>query len=213
MSQIKAFLFSVLVLLSFSACSGEKTVHWKQEVQLQDGRVIEVERVSKQKGPLFPENVIIEYEQTLSFVNPDTKEKVIWAIPQGLRPKMLDFEKGIPYFVFGTGSVADYNTWDCPNPPFLVFRYENGQWPQKPFDILPAQFTVPNLLGAAHSADKLSEDGLVTLYEFKQYLKKSSIPSVRVISREKIHPIAKGCHPDVLVKQGRESEINVKYKE
>ncbi len=204
-NRISIVFLSCLIL---SACSGDKTVHWKQEVLLQDGRVINVDRISKQRGPTIPENAILEYEQTLSFVNPDTHENITWTLPNGTMTKMLDFEKGVPYFVLRPASVADYNAWDCPNPPFLVFRYENRQWQQKPFETLPAQFTVPNLLGAAHSSDTLSEDGLVTIDEFKQYLKKSSVPEVRVISREKINPIGKGCFGSTLYRLGRQSEID-----
>lgn len=209
MSKIKFWLFAFLACLSLAACG--KTIHWKQEVLLQDGRVIEVDRVSKQTGKVFPENVILEIEQTISFKNPDTGEDITWTLPKGTMAKMLDFEASVPYFVLRAGSVGDYNTWGCPNPPFLVFRYENGQWLQKEFETLPTRFTLPNLLAAAHSADKLSEDGLVTIDEFKQYLKKSSIPEVRVIGREKINSNALGCFPSVLEKLGRSDEITEKY--
>ncbi len=212
------FRITLIFLLFFSltACgSGEKTIRWKQEVQLQDGRVIEVNRISKQTGHVFPENVILEYEQTLSFTNPDTQEKITWKIPKGLMPRMIDFDQKIPYILFAVGSVADYNTWNCPNPPHIIFRYTNHQWQQIALAQLPTRFTKPNTLYAASSDNRASRDGLVTIAEMQKYLihdiPKWRLEEFSTLSRKKIHPIAKDCSPDILIKQGRESEINVPY--
>src|ERR1041385_2016857 len=109
MEKIKIVLLCFLVCLSFSACNGEKIKHWKQEVLLQDGRVILMERTSVQSGRYFPENISIEMSQAISFINPDTKERVAWDIPGGLNPFMLDFEDSVPYFVLETYGVASYN--------------------------------------------------------------------------------------------------------
>src|SRR5690606_29991976 len=105
---------------------------------------------------------IIEYEQSLSFTNPDTQEKITWAVPKGLMPRMLNFEKSVPYMVFRTGSVADYMDWDCPNPPHIVFVYRDGQWVRHPFADLPEQFNLPNLLDAAGAYKNLADDEVVT---------------------------------------------------
>jgi hypothetical protein len=207
MSRIKSALAPILVLLSFSACSGEKTVHWKQEVQLQDGRIIEVKRISKRTGNLFPENVHIEYEQTLSFVNPDTREKITWTTPKATLTSMLDFDHGTPYLVLRAGSIADYNTWDCPNPPFIIFRYEKSNWQRIPIDQLPERFVAPNLFLGYGTDDKASSDGVVTTTEMQKSIKESA-KEFKTIYREKVSSIAQGCFGSTLYRLGRQSEID-----
>jgi len=169
-----------------------------------------VNRISKQTGNIFPENIILEYGQVLSFTNPDTQEKITWPIPKGLMPRMIDFDQKIPYIVFRAGSVGDYNTWNCPNPPHIIFRYVDHKWQQITLDQLPARFVKPNTLDVA-PAKETSIDNSVSVAEMQAFLKRSQFDKRRIISRKKIHPIAKDCSPDVLFKNGRESEINVPY--
>jgi hypothetical protein len=202
---MKLRLLTILLLcMPLAACG--KTVHWKQEVLLQDGRVIVVERRSKQARAYISKS-IIEYEQSISFTNPDTKEEIEWSIPKGTRPKMLNFSEGVPYVVFRAGSVADYRDWGCPNPPHIVFVYRNGQWIQRPFTELPKHFNIPNLLDAAGAYKALADDGVVTVAEMALYLQAGKRLRVNVIDGTKISPISAGCTKEILLKQGRQAEI------
>lgn len=202
-------VFRLVAVLVFSvgvtACG--KTVHWKQEVLLQDGRVIIVERESEQTGKLFPQNIAMEKTQFLTFTNPDTGEKVSWRVPKGLKPYALDFESRIPYLILNAYTVADYNTWNCPNPPYLVYRYEGGSWMPISFEQLPAKFEKRNLVDMSKSFQRFSNDGLMTLNEQERFLKDLPIES-RSISREKISPIGHGCFDSTLYRLGRQSEID-----
>lgn len=200
-------ILAYFLLTPIFAVAGGKTVYWKQEVLLQDGRVIIVDRISKQSGKIIPENVILEYEQTLTFINPDTGDKIAWTIPKGVMPRMLDFENGDPYIVFRTSSVADYNEWGCPNPPLIVFYYKDSEWKQLPNEALPLRFTFPNMLDSAHSADRLSDDGLLTVSEMHNFLMESQFSDRRIIDRKKISPISIGCFEGALYRLGRGSEI------
>lgn len=87
-------IWPIAVLSVLSACG--KTIEWKQEVKLHDGRVIVMERMSKLSGTVFPENVVLEYEQTLIFRHPDSGTRIEWKIPEGLQPVSFDFDRGIP---------------------------------------------------------------------------------------------------------------------
>ena len=211
-------LILLLLISSLTACgSGEKeTLHWKQQVQLQDGRVIVMERSSQSTGPLFPENKRgLEINQVVAFTNPDTQEQITWPIPKGLKPYTLDFDKKIPYLVLNAYTVADYNTWNCPNPPFLVYRYENKQWLSLPFEQLPARFIKRNLMDMSKSIKHVSSDNLITVDEQQKWIgygrAKWEQAEFSTISRKKIHPIAEGCHIGALLEQGRNSEINIPY--
>lgn len=203
-------LLSALLSAGFAlnACGrGGKTLEWKQEASLHDGRVIVVDRIAKQTGKIFPENTVIEYEKTLSFTHPDTGVRIGWTLPKGTGAWMLDFDGGYPYLVLRTSSVADYNHWDCPNPPWMAYRYESGQWQRIAQEQLPARFVKPNLLHGARTDEHATTDGLYTVKEMEAYMLKIDPPR-RVISREKISPIGEGCHESVLIKQGRQSEID-----
>jgi hypothetical protein len=93
----------------------------------------------------------------------------------------------------------------------MVFRYGDGQWKQIPVEELPARLINRNLLDMAKANEKLMSNRNVEVVGLQRFLAEHR-PEQRIISREKVSPISVGCFPDVLVKQGRESEINAKYR-
>lgn len=196
--------------VSVSACGESgKTLDWRQEVPLHDGRVIVLERISKQTGKIFPENVVMEAEQTLTFIHPDTRETIRWTLPQGLLPAALDFDNKTPYFVLKAYTVADYNKWDCPNPPWLVYRYERGLWARLQFDEMPSSITTRNLLPMFKASPLRQSGGQVTVRQIEDYWKTYPSPKdAKAISREKVNPIGRGCDEDTLVRLGRQVEID-----
>jgi hypothetical protein len=204
----------LLLAASLGACDGRKTVEWTQEVPLHDGRVIALARISKQTGTLFPENVSMEYEQTLTFTHPDTQERIRWTLPKGLQPAALDFEDGTPYYLLKVYTVADYNAWGCPNPPWLVYRYEKGEWNRVPFEQLPAKFDKWNLIEMQKVVAKYLDDTLLTVQESEDFWQGDfHRRRLRPISREKVNPIAEGCYPDTLNQQGRGAEMKIGYEQ
>lgn len=207
--RVKVFNRSIALLalasLSFSACSN--TVNWRQEVPLQDGRVLVIERESDQ-GPYDPFVAMkMEVGQTLTFVHPDTGERIRWKLPDGLQPYMLGFDQSVPYYVLHAYTVADYNKWNCPNPPYMVFRYAQKHWTQIPFEQLPVQFTEPNLMQMAKSYGQFINNNFASLANVQKYFARKD-REYRTIGREKISPVGLGCFDSVLIKQGRQSEID-----
>jgi hypothetical protein len=209
MSKINAIGFCLSACLSLSAYSGEKTVHWKQEVQLQDGRVIIMDRTSVQTGKIIPENVSMEKSQSITFVNPDTNEKVAWDIPKGLLPYALDFDDKTPYLVLTSYTVADYNNWNCPSPPYLIYRYQDHGWNSIPIEQLPSRFEKRNLIDMSKEYQRFSQTDLLTLDQFQKWIKEN-LKDRRVIGREKINPIGRGCDESTLYRLGRQSEIDTR---
>jgi len=204
----------VFVAICITACGyGGRTINWKQEVKLGDGRVILLERESKQ-GPHDPLlNIRMELSQRVAFAHPDSGERIQWEIPNGLLPIMLDVEAGVPYFVLRAYTVTDYNTWDCPNPPWLVYRYEQKDWSRTSMEQLPARINEQNLLSSAEGKkfDKGATDIVVSVREVAQYLKERNVvPNATRIGREKVNPIGHGCHESVLIRLGRQSEIDTR---
>jgi len=190
-----------------SACG--RTIEWKQEVPLHDGRVIVIERESEQGGHDPFIGMRMETTQTLTFVHPVTSERVRWKLPTGLKPYMLDFDNSTPYYVLIAHTVADYNKWGCPNPPYMVFRYTGKDWERISFEQLPVVFAKPNLIEMAKAWEKYIVGGVASVASLQAYQKEVS-RQYRTISREKVNPIAEGCHESVLIKQGRQSEIDTR---
>lgn len=195
----------IVASLSLTACG--KTIEWKQEVKLHDGRVIVIDRTSKLGGTRFPENVALEDMQTLSFHHPDSGDRIEWEIPKGLQPVALDLDRGLPYYVLRAYTVSDYNKWGCPNPPYFVYRYQQETWSLVPFTELPRQFAVPNLLAMSKLVNDIKSGRVVSVSEVEAGINRHAA-EYRIISREKVNPIAHGCHESVLHRQGRQSEID-----
>lgn len=204
-------LFNVLRLsalgIALTGCDTGRTLEWKQEAPLADGRVIVVDRYSEQGPHSNKHNMRMEIGQELAFTHPDTGERIRWRVMNGLQPHMLDFDSGTPYYIFRAYTVLDYNNWDCPNPPYLVYRYEKGGWNRTPFEKLPTQFAKPNLMAMAKSFEKYISSGLVSVSALERYFNEHD-PPYRVIGRERISPIGYGCREGTLIRLNRQSEID-----
>lgn len=205
MKAIERIVWLITVSLSLTACG--KTIDWKQEVKLHDGRVIVVDRLSKISGTVFPENVTLEFEQTLTFRHPDSGERIEWKLPQGLQPISFDFDRGTPYYVLRAHTVADYNNWGCPNPPYLVYRFQHGNWSAVAFGELPPHFGKRNVLSMSKYIKNMKDGRTVSPREVEAVID-SFDPEIRTVSRERVSPIAKGCEESTLIRQGRQSEID-----
>lgn len=199
-------LAPVLLIVGLSSCG--RRLDWTQDAQLHDGRTLVLERLSE-FGPSFPGNSGLEIGQTISFRHPDTGERISWRIPDGLQPAMIDFEGGVPYYLLTEYTVSDYNKWGCPNPPYLVYRYEQGKWVRITFEALPEPFLNRNLVGISKEIRGLKDGGHVSVYGLENHWNEyPKAVNIRQISREKISPIGRGCYDDVLIQQGRQSEID-----
>ena len=214
---LKGIFSSMLILLplTFTACGKEKTLDWHQEALLHDGRTLWVERHSERGSP-FPGNSGLETGQTLAFSHPNTGERIEWRIPEGLQPVMLDFEQGVPYYVLDTYVSSDYSKWGCPNPPYLVYRYQQGKWKRVAFELLPAQFVILNLMRMSKDARGLVDGGRISVDQMEAYFKdgEQGTKKFRRILREKIAPatLAYDCGLAVIFAMGRESEIDEKSR-
>jgi predicted small secreted protein len=149
---------AVLLMLgaSLSACAGFLGFggdSWKEEVLLHDGSKIIVERTAKRGGrheigqkPPFE-------SQQMEFVMPATGERVTWVDEYSkdigtasFLPMLLDIRQGVAYLVANNMGCLSYNKWGRPNPPYVVFKYENKEWKRIPLQELPPQISSPNLI-------------------------------------------------------------------
>lgn len=212
-SSVRKGMTLILVAsLALTACEWfERDLNWKQEIRLQDGRSLMVDRVSKVTGKRFPEGGNYDIYQSLTFTHPDTNERITWAPPEHTGPVMLDVDGPNAYYVVEAISVGDYNQIGCPNPPYLIYRYADKQWKQISINDMPARFVERNVQRRSMENKEAIVDKFVSLEEYHARMYDSRVRKEnREISRKKINPIADGCREGVLMNQGRHSEIDTR---
>lgn len=149
--QIAKLAMFLMLGVSISGCS--KTMDWKEEVLLHDGSKIIVERSVDRGGRQEIGQQPPIKEQSLAFVMPITNEHITWksefSEDVGLadfQPMLLDISQGIAYVVATPVGCQSYNKWGRPNPPYIVFKYENKEWKRIPLQELSTEIKTPNLI-------------------------------------------------------------------
>lgn len=143
----------ILMGISMSACAGliPHTTSWKEEVKLHDGRVIVAERHYKLGGYAYLDSSErTPLNETVTFNLPDSNQKIIWnndfrdsvPEPNSLNHFRFDIVNGVPYLATYPAGCIAYNKWGRPNPPQILFKYEDEQWKRITLAELP-----PELIG------------------------------------------------------------------
>lgn len=188
--------FAIFLMMgaSLSACAvlAVGGTSWKEEVLLHDGTKIVVERWVKRGGRHEIGQKPPYQDQQMQFINPATSKKVVWEDLKSddigtasFLPMLLDIVGGKIYLVANMMGCLSYNKWGRPNPPYVVFRYDEGQWVRIPLAELPKEIVLPNLI---HSdldtvVEKLGKD-FVTSDEIKTIIEQYRQPQYRSILRE-----------------------------
>lgn len=152
---LKAFKATGLALImgvSFTACGAGKS-SWKEEVLLQDGSKIIVERSVDRGGRHEIGQQPPIKEQSFTFAIPKTNESITWksgfSEDIGLadfQPLLLDISSDTAYVVTHPVGCLSYNKWGRPNPPYIVFKYEGKVWTRIAIQELPADIKTPNMI-------------------------------------------------------------------
>ena len=152
------------VCLALLACEQGSDLRWKEDVKSQDGRVISVSRRSEFKAPHGIGQAAGESHMWMEFEHPITKETVrfesdllgksdeqVAAVANGASdPSLLHY----PYVLMLVGDdvyvvtklYSDvYRFYGCPDPPFLLYRWQKGRWERRPFEEIPYRKFAPNL--------------------------------------------------------------------
>jgi hypothetical protein len=136
-------------------------MEWKEEVKLNDGRVMVVERHFNLDGyPTLDASERTPLDETITFTIPDSNKKISWRtefkdqVPElnSLSPLLLDVVGGIPYFATSPAGCIAYNKWGRPNPPYVLYKYVNDDWQRIPLKEFPAVLVQANLIGRPASS-------------------------------------------------------------
>ncbi len=137
---------------SMSACA-TGGASWKEEVLLNDGQKIIVERSVERGGRHEIGQQPPVKEESLTYILPTTNERITWKSEfsadigfADFQPLLLDIFQGTVYVVTSPVGCLSYNKWGRPNPPYVVFKYQNKAWQRITVQELPAAFKTPNLI-------------------------------------------------------------------
>lgn len=132
-----------------SACS----TSWREEVLLHDGSKVIVTRTVERGGrhEIGQESPI--KAQSLNFVLPSIDQRITWydsysedVDGANFLPMQLEISKDAAYVVAYPMGCQSYNKWGRPNPPYVVFKYQDKDWKRIPLQELPVEFNTPNLI-------------------------------------------------------------------
>ncbi len=153
-TTMKHWLLAISLMIlggGMSACADGTS--WKEEVLLHDGKKLIVERSVVRKGRHEPFQQPTIGEQSLSFDLPATHQRVRWKDEYSedlghanFLPMMLEIDKGVAYLVASPLGCLSYNKWGRPNPPYVVFKFQEGGWKRIALQELPTKFKTPNLI-------------------------------------------------------------------
>lgn len=156
LKQIANIAMILMMGVSMSACAGFLGfggTSWKEEVLLYDGSKIIVERTVERGGRHELGQQPPIKEQSLTFTLPSTNENVTWEDNftedvggANFLPMLLEIRKDTAYLVVHPMGSLSFMKWGSPNPPYVVFKYQNKKWGRITLQELPAEFTIPNLI-------------------------------------------------------------------
>ncbi|MCX5734962.1 MAG: hypothetical protein NTW68_11630 [candidate division NC10 bacterium] len=115
---------------------------------MHDGGIVVVSR----KTVLLPSPMLgerVDGKRQLTFTHPTTGKVVTWenAGELGSRvfPMLLDVDGELTFLVTIAQSGSEYNDFDCPTPPYIVFRHDGTAWTRVPLAELPVRFRNANI--------------------------------------------------------------------
>ncbi len=127
----------MLASVSMIGGCGSNTITWQEEVKLLDGRIITVTQKRR-----IVEN--IEREAWLIFKLPEFSDKeIVWH--ENLDTMVLNVYQNKLYVVGTPGTIIEYNQYGRPEPFYIGYRYDNGQWVRIPFNEIPVAIYDANM--------------------------------------------------------------------
>jgi hypothetical protein len=195
LKQIAKFGLLLALGVSMSACAGFLGfggTSWQEEVLLHDGSKIIVSRSASRGGRHEIGQQPPIKEQRLTFTLHSTHEKVTWEDNftedvggANFLPMALDIRDGVAYLVVKPMGCLSYNKWGRPNPPYVIFKYQNKEWKRITLPELPAEITMPNLIPSSpdDEAKKTGQD-IVSAEAIKKMYEDYKQPEYKTILRE-----------------------------
>ena len=174
---------------------------WKEEVLLHDGSKIIVERSLERGGRHEIGQRSGAKNEKLTFTMPGSNQTVSWNDKfsndigsSNFNLMMLEIHKGIAYIVVSPMGCLSYNKWGRPNPPYVVFRYQDKEWKRIPLQELPAELVTPNVvISSPDDAAEKNSRGIVSAEKIKELNSGYRQPEYKTILREPMPNFERSC--------------------
>jgi hypothetical protein len=148
MKKIKALVCIFGLGVSLTACADR----WKEEVLLHDGKKMMIERSQTYKGRSEIGQSTPIGEHKVTFALPGSSKKITWVSEYGEELGRTNFnllavhvKDNVPYVVASPNLCLSYNKWGRPNPPYVFFKYEAGNWKRIGIEAFPPEFKTINV--------------------------------------------------------------------
>lgn len=183
---------------------------WKEEVLLHDGSKIVVKRSQSYGGRNEIEQSPPVKEQEVTFTLPGVGERVTWKSEYGedvgranFNLLALHIQNNMPYIVASPNLCLSYNKWGRPNPPYVIFKYEDKEWKRIPLQELPVEFKSINVvINTDKHGEKFNSLGKVSTEEVKKVNDSLKSTQYRSILREPIPGGGQGLCPELVFYKG-----------
>ena len=130
------FLVAMACLGIFTACNPYPT--WKEEVKLNDGRVIVVEQKRRLEQGFVRESWITVNLPEFS------ASPIVWD--EKLMPSILNIDDGKLYIVGEPATGRETDLYGCPEHGYVGFKWDGENWKRIPFAQIPENIYDVNLL-------------------------------------------------------------------
>lgn len=131
---------ALLLPLLAAGCFGrDDSIKWTEDVRLPDGRVVTLTRYQEFKGPHELGETPTESDYWFEFRHPDSGETVRWQSDRHLATLALMMDGKVPVLLVKPQFGSSMERFNCPNPPYLLYRYEQGAWTAVPIAQIPVK--------------------------------------------------------------------------
>ncbi len=145
-SRVLRIPVAVLVAAHLAACSN--IVEWREEVQLNDNRVIVVVQKRRCEGGDYTAKTgatCIARDAWLHITLPEiSPSEIVWH--EALNPMVLNIDKGRLYVVGFPPHTLEFRAYGATNPPYFGFVWESGTWKRISFAEIPTSIYDTNML-------------------------------------------------------------------
>ena len=135
----------LVVLANLGGCTDKR--EWKEEVQLNDGRVIVVKQKKRCQSAYTGQNFAscIAREAWLTINLPEfSSQEIVWH--EKLDPLILNIDKGRLYVVGWPPTSFEFRLYGASNPPYFGFVWDQNVWKRIPFSEIPEAIYKTNML-------------------------------------------------------------------
>lgn len=141
-----AVLLGCCLLLSLSGCA--RTVEWKEDVRLLDGRVIVVTQIRRCEGGDYKaqtDATCLAREAWVTMNLPEFSSKeIVWH--ESLDPMVINVYQGKLYIVGDPPTSLEFRKYGAVNPPYFGFVWDGQAWQRIPFSSIPEAIYEGNML-------------------------------------------------------------------